>query len=202
MTTDGESGVVAIPTDSDILIQQTSGSASDQINTHIHTNQPVVQVSLEGNSMATGIANEAVTDSESESVQSSNEEEDEEGEGQQQGRTTDQPSSQRNIIVSVSEPEFQTPRLPNLAQQALERLANAQRYFTGSKSVYHSTANHTTLLSPPRTVEELPDDFQPLKKRRKQEVAQEEEGDEEEVSGLKRRSASLAGPFGSHCMIS
>lgn len=131
---------------------ETSSSVSD---THTRTDQPVLQDSLERNSMATGNTNEEVTGSDSESEQSSNEEE--EGEGQQGGRTTDQPSSQRNVIVSVSEPEFQTPRLPNLAQQALQRLANAQR-----------------------TVEESPDDFQPLKKRRRQEVSQEEEEDEDE----------------------
>ena len=45
-----------------------------------------------------------------------------------------------------------------------------------------------------RTVEESPDDFQPLKKRRRQEVSQEEEEDEDEVSRL---SASLAGCPGS-----
>lgn len=105
---------------------ETSSSVSD---THTRTDQPVLQDSLERNSMATGNTNEEVTGSDSESEQSSNEEE--EGEGQQGGRTTDQLSSQRNVIVSVSEPEFQTPRLPNLAQQALQRLANAQRYFTG-----------------------------------------------------------------------
>lgn len=52
---------------------------------------------------------------------------------------------------------FQTPLLPNLAQAAIKRLARTSR-----------------------TVEDSPDDFQPLKKRKVQDV-QEENDDEEEV---------------------
>jgi len=52
---------------------------------------------------------------------------------------------------------FQTPLLPNLAQAAIKRLARTSR-----------------------TVEDSPDDFQPLKKRKVQDV-QEENDEEEEV---------------------
>lgn len=66
---------------------------------------------------------------------------------------------------------FQTPLLPNLAQAAIKRLARTSR-----------------------TVEDSPDDFQPLKKRKVQDV-QEENDDEEEVcvcSIISMLSVSLA----------
>ena len=124
--TDGESGVTATPIASGIRTQhnpgtnETSGSVSGQTD----TDQP--EVSSEQNNMATGDTNEAAAVSESESGQSSSEEE-EEGEGQGGGGATSQPGSQRNA-VSVSEPVFPAAQLPNLAQQALQRLANAHRY--------------------------------------------------------------------------
>lgn len=61
------------------------------------------------------------------------------------------------VQPTIMPSNFQTPLLPNLAQAAIKRLARTSR-----------------------TVEDSPDDFQPLKKRKVQDV-QEENDEEEEV---------------------
>ena len=71
--------------------------------------------------------------------------------------------------------DFQTPRLPNLAQAALKRLARTSR-----------------------TVEDSPDDFQPLKKRKVQDIQEENDDDDEVCMSLPGTACMLSGFLGNH----